>query len=180
MKLASSLFGIVLIWSLSISTCLTSCTKDKTIFDTVTITRNDTLFIKDSAFTPELLTAYPWKVNELRAVYGGDSIYYLRGGLKNTTGFGDRSIEAYTFNVNGSGSLLDGNLYTHNISNWQFANPEKTKLTFFLSTNSPSGSYLITWENIRYKNGIIYTDEYYYDVLALKYYHGQAIRFQVK
>ena len=186
MKFLLSLSGIILFWSLSISTCLTSCSKDKTIFDTVTVTKNDTVtlkdtvIIKDSAFTSELLTAYPWKVNELRAVYGGDSIYYLRGGSNNTTGFGDRSIETYTFNTDGTGSLLDGNSYTHSIINWQFANSEKTKLTFLLNTNTSAGFFLVTWENIRYKDGTIQTDEYYYDTYALKYYHGQAVRFQAK
>ena len=188
MKSILSLSGIILVFSLSITTSLTSCTKDKTIIDTVPVTKNDTLtvkdtvLIKDSAFTEELLTAFPWKTTELRAVYGGDSIYYFQGGANNTTGFGDRSIETYTFNPDGTGSLLDANNSLHGLVDWQFVNPEKTKLTFLIhTTSSPlSTTYLITWENIRYMDGNIYTDEYYYDSYALKYYHGQAIRYQAK
>lgn len=167
---------------LSMSTSLTSCTKDKTIFDTVTVTKTDTLVIKDSSFSKALLVAYPWKTTEVRAVYGGDSIYYYKGGTNNTTGFGDRSIETYTFNPDGTGSLLDAENATHNITNWQFANSDNTKLTFFVNTtSSPSSiSYLMTWENIRYKDGSVFTDEYWYDNKALKYYHGQAIRYQAK
>ena len=188
MKFILSLSGIILIWSFSITTCLTSCTKDKTIFDTVTVIKKDTLIIKDtlvikdSSFSEALLTAYPWKTTELRGVYGSDSIYFYRSGSNNTAGFGDRSTEVYTFNANGTGSMSDGNGYSHGIENWQFINSEKTKLTFqYHTTSSPSSiTYLITWENIRYKDGSIFTDEYFYDNYAFKYYHGQAIRYQVK
>ncbi len=188
MKFILSLSGIILVWSLSVSTFLTSCTKEKTIFDTVTVIQKDTVIVKDtlviqdSSFSAELLTAYPWKTTELRAVYGGDSIYYYRGGSNNTAGFGDRSIETYTFNPDGTGSLLDANGSPHGIKDWQFVNSEKTKLTFQLNTTSSPSSitYLITWENIRYKDGSIFTDEYYYDNYAFKYEHGQAIRYQVK
>ena len=162
-------------------TFLTSCTKDKTIFDTVTVIKNDTLLIKDSSFSTALLTAYPWKTTELRAVYGGDSIYFYRGGTNNTAGV-DYSIETYTFNPDGTGSLLDALNGMHNITNWQFVNSDDTKLTFFVNTTSSptSISYLITWENIRYKAGSVFTDEYWYDNKAFKYYHGQAIRYQAK
>jgi len=188
MKFILSLSGIILIWSLTITTSLTSCTKDKTIFDTVTVIKKDTviikdtLVIKDSSFSEALLTAYPWKTTELRAVYGGDSIYFYRGGSNNTAGFGDRSTEVYTFNANGTGLMLDGNGYSHGIENWKFVNSDKTKLTFEYHTTSSSSSktFLMTWENIRYKNGSIFTDDYYYDTYAYKYYHAQAIRYQVK
>ena len=189
MRSLLSLSGILLIlWLFSITAALPSCTKDNTIFDTVTVIKKDTLVvkdtlvIKDSSFSEALLTAYPWKTTELRAVYGGDSIYYYKGGSNNTGGFGDFSIETYTFNGDGTGSLLDALNGTHFITNWKFATADNTKLTFFVTTtSSPSSqSYLITWENIRYKNGTIYTDEYWYDNKALKYYHGQAIRYQAK
>ena len=166
---------------LSMGTSLTSCTKDKTIFDTVTLTKTDTLVIKDSSFSKALLVAYPWKTTELRAVYGGDSIYFYRGGTNNTAGF-DYSIETYIFNPDGTGSFLDAQNGTHIIKDWQFVNSDNTKLTFLENTTSSptSISYLITWENIRYKAGSVFTDEYWYDNKAFKYYHGQAIRYQVK
>src|SRR3569623_1690002 len=183
MKLILSLSGIILILSsLSTTTLLTSCTKDQTIFDTVTVTKTDTLsviktdtlLIKDSSFSKALLTAYPWKTTEVRAVCGGDSIYYYRGGTNNTIGFGDRSIETYTFNADGTGSLLDGENGSHNITNWQFVNSDNSKLTFLINNPPSSQTFLITWENIRYKDGSIYTDEYYFDNYVGKYYHGQA------
>ena len=187
MKFILSLSGIILLWSLSMSTFLTSCTKDKTIFDTVTVIKKDTLvikdtlLIKDSSFSKALLTAYSWKTTELRAVWGGDSIYYYRGGADNTAGF-DYSIETYTFNPDGTGSYLDARNGTHIIKDWKFVNSDNTKLTFLVSTTSSptSISFLITWENIRYKGGSIFTDEYWYDNNTLRYYHGQAIRYQAK
>ena len=138
--------------------------------------------IKDSSFSKELLTAHPWKTTELRAVYGGDLIYFYRSGTNNTTAFGDFSIETYTFNPDGTGSLLDAQNGTHIIKDWQFVNSNNTKLTFLVNTtSSPSSkSYLITWENIRYKAGSIFTDEYWFDNKVFKYYHGQAIRYQAK
>lgn len=173
---------------LSMSSVFTSCTKDHTIFDTVTVIKKDTiiikdtLLIKDSSFSKALLTAYPWKTTELRAVYGGDSIYFSRGGTNNTSGFGDHSIEFYTFNPDGTGSYLDGLNATHIIKDWQFVNSDNTKLTFLVnSTSSPSSiSYLMTWDNIRYKNGSIYTDDYWFDNTVSKYFHGQSIRYQAK
>lgn len=179
MKSVLSLSGIVLLCYLSMSTFLTSCTKDNTIFDTVTVIKTDTLLIKDSSFSTALLTAYPWKTTELRAVWGGDSIYYFQGGTNNTAGF-DYSIETYTFNPDGTGSYLDAQNGTHIIKDWKFLNSDNTKLTFLVNTtSSPSSiSFLITWENIRYKGGSIFTDEYWYDNKSLRYYHGQAIRYQ--
>ena len=181
MRFILNLSGIILIMSfLSMSTSLTSCTKDKTIFDTVTVTKTDTLVIKDSSFSKALLTGYPWKETELIAVWGGDSIYYYRGGTNNTTGFGDRSIETYTFNSDGTGSLLDVFNNLHNITNWQFVNSDNTKLTFLVNDPPSSKTFMMTWDNIRYKSGNIFTDDYYFDNYANKYYHGQAIRYQVK
>lgn len=183
MRFIISLSGFIfIIWSLSMSTGLSSCTKEKIVFDTVTVIKKDTVLVKDSSFSKALLTAYPWKTTELRAVFGGDSIYFSRGGTNNTVGFGDRSIEVYTFNPDGTGSLFDGLDGTHLIKDWQFVNSDNTKLTFLITTtSSPSSkSYLMTWENIRYKNGSIYTDDYWFDNKVDKYYHGQAIRYQAK
>ena len=188
MKFLFGLSGIIFLLFISFSPVLTSCTKEKIVTDTVTVIKKDTLVvkdtlvIKDSSFSAALLTAYPWKTTELRAVYGGDSIYYYRGGANNTAGCGDRSLETFTFNPGGTGSLYDASGYTHNITHWQFVDSTNTKLTFYLNTTpSPTSiSYLVTWENIRYKNGNIFLDEYYYDNYAFKYYHGQSIRYQAK
>src|SRR5688572_13503176 len=167
---------------------MASCTKDHTVYDTVTVIQKDTflvkdtVIIKDSMFSEELLTAAPWKTWELRGVYGGDSIYFLRGGSNNTTGFGDRSIETYTFYPDGTGLLLDAANATHPIADWKFTNAEKTKLTLLLhaTPSTSSVAHFVTWEHIRYKDGRIYTDEYYYDNYVFKQYHGQAIRYQSK
>ena len=50
---------------------LTSCTKDRTIYDTVTVvekdtvTVKDTVVIKDTLVTEAILTANPWKINRI-------------------------------------------------------------------------------------------------------------------
>lgn len=152
--------------TLFFETGLTSCTKEK--------------IVKDPTLTDAMLIAGPWKTREMRAVFGGDSIYYLQGGTNNTSGFGDRSLESYTFNQDGTGTFIDGAGSPHPIEQWKFENAEKTKLTFFLhATGSISSvAHFVTWENIRLKNGAIYTDEYYFDKYVFKHYHGQAIRYQ--
>ncbi len=71
---------------------ISSCTKDRTITDTVTVikrdtliqVRHDTLRITDTALNLQILTANPWKLQEERGVVGNMHLYYLRGGASNT------------------------------------------------------------------------------------------------
>lgn len=160
---------------------LTSCTKDNTIYDTVTVIRKDTItviqkdtvIIKDTAMSAAILTAHSWKPRELRAVYGGDSIYYWRGGVTNSFNYDG---EYHTFNADGTGFSLDANGYSHIIQDWYFTDTTCTQLKFkYFITNSPIFVNM-TWENIRFKNNAIWTDEYWYDNYSIKNYHGQAIR----
>ena len=68
------------------------------IGDTIIIL--DTIKVGDTIFTEEMLTAHPWKFQELRAVYGGSPVYYLRGGSSNTLNY---DIEYVVFNPDHTG-----------------------------------------------------------------------------
>ncbi len=151
---------------------LTSCTKDNTIYDTVTIIEKDTIIIKDTAVSEDILTAHPWKLEELRGVNEGSIVYYLRGGSSNTDDF---TNEYYVFNSNHSGFEMDNGGVSHNTENWQFSNPEKTKLTFTYYV-SQTNTIVVTWDNLRYKNSKLYYDEYYSNPYIGKDFHGQGIR----
>ncbi len=124
----------------------------------------------DTALTAQILTAHPWKVLEERGVAGGDLIYYWRGGSNNTQSFDNEYI---TFNSNNTGTLRDNNGGTHNFT-WSFANTENTKLTWTVQ-NTPA-TYTITWENIRYKNGNLYHNQYFTDGNSGLHSHTQQIR----
>src|SRR5450432_202656 len=64
---------------------LVSCTKTNTVTKTVTVTdtvtmiQKDTLVIKDTLLTTAILTANPWKYEELRGLVANSTSYYLRG-----------------------------------------------------------------------------------------------------
>jgi len=164
---------------LSVQGGLTSCTKDRTIYDTVTVTKTDTLIVKDTVtitdttLTAEILTANHWKYDSLRGVYGGEVKFYVRGGPDNTENFDSDDIVFY---ANGTGFSIDAVGGTHEITEWQFVNDAHTRMTFkYFVTSSPI-YHLITWDNIRYKNKNIMYDEYYHDNYVNKEYHGQAVR----
>ena len=180
MRLTLSLFGIILFWSLSISTCLTSCTKDKTMFDTVTvtkndtvnITKNDTLDVGDTLVTNEILTSHPWKLQELRGVSGGTILYYLRGGSANTTSYDN---EYYVFDNNQTGYEYDNIGITRQLTNWTLTGDQIIRLTFTYYID-PGTTMIITWDNLRFKNNALYYDEYYSNPSTDVNWHGQGIR----
>ncbi len=166
---------------------VSSCTKDHNIYDTVTVikkdtvtvirkdtvTVKDTVTIKDTMLTAEILTANQWIIQKFIGVYGGDSIFYLRGGINNTNNYDD---EYLSFNSDGTGYSQDPAGYGHLIGEWHFTNDEHTQLTFkYYVTNSPI-YHLITWDNIRYKNKGLMYDEYYHDNYVDKNAHEQVIR----
>jgi len=165
---------------------LTSCTKDTTIYDTVTVTKtdtitvkdtvtvNDTITIKDTMLTEDMLTAHSWKLFEVRGVVEGSIIYYQRGGpaIDNTESFDNEHLAFY---ANHTGLLVDNAGASHVMSSWAFANPEHTKLVFTLYNNSTIQSDY-TYDNIRYKNGNLYYDDYFYDNYAGVDAHAQEIR----
>jgi hypothetical protein len=153
-------------------TGLTSCTKDPiNPTDTVTIIKHDTVTIihQDTALTASILTSHPWKVLEERGVAGNNIIYYYRGGTSNTQSFDNEFI---TFNANGTGVHTQQNGIQTNIT-WTLSG-NGTKLTWTL-LNTPA-TYTITWDNIRYKNGNMYFDQYYTDGNTGINSHSQQIR----
>ena len=96
--------GVVLVAFilLTLQSGLTSCVKEVIIRDTTTITkrdtitirRTDTLIIKDTAMSEAILTANPWKIQEVRGVLEGTIIFYIRGGGNNT---GNYDNDYYVF-----------------------------------------------------------------------------------
>ena len=172
MKFILSLSGIILIWALSMTTFLTSCTKDKTIFDTVTVIKNDTLILKDTVVTKEILASHPWKLQELRGVNEGSILYYLRGGISNTNNY---DIEYYNFADNQTGLEFDNAGITRQITDWKLNGDQMIRLTFTYHIDA-SATMIITWDNLRYKNKALYYDEYYSNPVTLNDFHGQGIR----
>ena len=161
-----SFFAIITSLSL-FQMSVSSCTKEKIVnkTDTVTVTRQDT------TLSDQMLTAHRWKIYEERGVSGNNFvIYYLRGGSNNTFNLDGERVK---FNANGTGIHTAHGGGTTNYT-WAFSNPEHTKLTWTV-VNTP-GTYTITWENIRYKNGLIYLDQYYRDANTGSNSHSQQIR----
>src|SRR5438874_8902505 len=86
----SSFVTFVFLFSFQVG--VTSCTKTKTIIDTVVKTKidtviqtkTDTLQEKDTSLTAAILTANSWKLQEIRALSGSNYIFYVRGGSNNT------------------------------------------------------------------------------------------------
>lgn len=152
---------------------MSSCTKDNTIYDTVvvkdTVVVNDTVVVKDTAITTALLTANSWKLQEIRGVTDNTILFYQRGGSANTENF---DTEYITFNANKTGSYNDGFNNTTPLT-WDFLNTENTKLTFTL-TPATAPYQTIFYENLRYKNGALWFDQYW--TVGGKNHHGQVIR----
>ena len=175
MKFLLSTSAIILFIGLSfLEGGLTSCSKDNTIYDTVTVIQTDTITIKDTVFTEAILTSHPWKIKELRGVNEGSILYYLRGGSANTQNFDN---EFFVFNADHTGMEDNGGGFTFEVSNWQLTNSDSgpTKLTFNYKI-TPAITAIITWDNIHYKNNSFYYDEYYTDNNTNKDFHGQGIR----
>ena len=159
---------------------VSSCTKEKlvidkdtvtvTVSDTITVTIRDTTILPDYPITSQLITANSWKVYEERGVAGGAIVYYLRGGSSNTQNLDNEYI---TFNANGTGTWVHNSGATVNIS-WVFANAQNTKLVW-TAMNTPA-TFNITWDNIRYKNNMLYFDQYYTDGNLGFNSHSQQIR----
>ncbi len=157
---------------------LTSCTKDKTIYDTVTVIKKDTVIIrdtiviKDTVVTAELLASHPWKIQEIRGVDEGSILYYLRGGSNNTNSFNN---EYYTFNANKTGFEVDDAFITRQIPNWSLSGSQIIKLTMTYNV-TPTITMVITWDNLRFKNNALYYDEYFSNPVVGNDAHSQVIR----
>ena len=172
MRLIYSICFLAFLSSLTVGT--TSCTKENIKRDTITvkdtIILKDTLIIKDTAFSAELLTAHPWRLQEVLGVVANDNLFYVRGGSNNTESFDNEFI---TFNTNKTGVHTFNNGMQASFT-WQFVNAEHTKLTWTVY-NTPA-TFTYTWDNIRYKNKSIYFDQYYTDGNTGKRSHSQNIR----
>ena len=150
-------FSIVIgVLAAFLHTGLTSCTKDHTIYDTVNVTQHDTIIKKDTSITLQLLTANPWKIKELRGVFNNTPYYYLRGGTNTGINYDNEYI---TFNANKTGSYVDPNGYSSVMTSWDFVGTDSSKITFVIAF--PTVTTTLHWENLRYKNGALYYDEYY-------------------
>src|SRR5215471_18623405 len=120
--LASPLAVLAFVFSFQIG--VTSCTKTKTIIDTVTKikvdtliqVRVDTLKEKDTLLTAAILTANSWKAKEDRALVGSTFLYYFRGGSNNTFNLDNEYI---TFNANNTG-VYTANDGTQSTFTWNF------------------------------------------------------------
>lgn len=158
-------FSAIILFCLFISLqpTLSSCTKDKTIYDTVTVIKRDTIVqikvdtlkITDTTVTAQILTAHPWKLQEIRGVKNNSAYYYLRGGNSNTDNFDNEYI---IFNANKTGSYFDNNGGQSSLT-WDFIGQDNSKIIY--TVNFPSVVTTINWENLRFKNGAIKYDEYY-------------------
>jgi hypothetical protein len=175
---STSILGFVIVL-LTIHGGLSSCTKEKTIYDTITVTRTDTVTVKDTVVisdttvSTELLTAHSWKIQYFRGVYGGDSVVYLRGGINNTQNY---DADYVTFNADGTGFNNDAVGGAHQITEWQFTNAEHTQITFKYHLTPSSVYHFITWDNLRFKNNTLMYDEYYYDNFTDVNVHDQTVR----
>ena len=150
---------------------ITSCTKETIIHDTVTVNRTDTVVIKDTVLTVDILTSHPWKFQEFIGVWGADSIYYERGGSFNTYNYDSDYIVFYT---DGTGNHHDAEGYDHMIKEWQFTNDAHTQMTFKYYNLTIEDFF--TWDNIRYKNKAIRFDEYFHDNYININVHDQTVR----
>lgn len=165
----SGLFAIVL---LMMQAGTTSCTKENTVYDTITVVQKDTVIIKDTAISLQLLTAHSWKVEEIRGVESNTILYYKRGAAGNTENF---DIEYITFKADKTGTYYDGVGTTHAMT-WDFSNTELTKITFIVQNTAPIPDQTVVYENLRYKNGALLFDQYW--SYNNKNSHAQVIRIK--
>jgi hypothetical protein len=144
---------VALAFLLSFQGSITSCTKTRTIVDTITVTRVDTLHEKDTLLTAAILTANPWKPLEMRGLVNDTYVYYVRGGSNNTQSFDN---EYMTFNSDSTGIYSD-NAGTQTTFTWNFTDASNKKLVWVWNLPSP---VTVTWENINYDDGAIRYTEY--------------------
>lgn len=149
---------LLLLLHFGLNSCSKGHTIDHTVYDTVkvTITAHDTTVIKDTAVSFQLLTANSWKIKEIRGVLANNAYYYLRGGTNTGINYDNESI---TFNANKTGSYVDPNGYSSVMTSWDFVGNDSTKIVFVIAF--PTVTTTLHWENMRYKNGALYYDEYY-------------------
>jgi hypothetical protein len=143
---------LFLIFLVVLQTQFASCKKE-----TITVTHTDTVFLKDTAISAQLLSANSWKIQELRGVIGNSITSYQRGGTGNTENYDNEYI---TFNADKTGILFDAAGGTHSLT-WDFSNSLNTKLTLIVNNPVPAASQTVVYENLRYKNKALLFDQYW-------------------
>ncbi|WP_132053765.1 hypothetical protein [Pseudocnuella soli] len=177
-KLIGISYVAVVAFLLLLQTSVTSCTKEKTIIDTVVVTKRDTLVVtkkdtivmKDTAISIMFLSNKVWILDEVRGVSANTILYYKRGAAGNTQNF---DSELIYFNENKTGAYIDANGQSHTMT-WDFLNSENTKLTFTISNPPPYPFQTTIYENLRFKNGQLLFDQYWsYEGVN---HHAQGVR----
>ncbi len=171
MKQINSLLAIAFTVIFVLFLGLSSCSKDDLDQNRVA-NATDTLYV-DMPITTDMLCGDSLQIEEVRGVRGCSVLYYNRGAggsLANTESFDNEFIK---FHPNNTGLYHQDNGIERVIT-WSFLNPENTKLIISF-TNTPA-SFDVIWENIRYKNGKWYFDEYYTDGNTGEHSHAQFIK----
>lgn len=132
-----------------------ACTKDD---DNDTPARDTVNVCSDTALNATILTSKRWMFNETRGIVGSNWLYYKRGATSGNTQSFDN--EYLTFNSNGTGVLTEHLGNTHNF-NWAFTAADNSKMSITM-LNTPA-TFTLIWEQVRYKNGSFYYNEYYVD-----------------
>lgn len=110
------------------------------------------------AITPELITAQKWMIKVGRGVIGGDYFYFQRGLKEGNTQ--DFTNEFLQFNADGTGILHEQSGKEWRTT-WAFLNKECTRMQFVMS-NTPA-TFTIYWEDMQFKDGVLFYNEFYYD-----------------
>jgi len=157
---------VAIVFLLSFQFSVTSCTKTEIITDTVTsidtvtqtrvdtVVRVDTVERPDTPVTAAILTANSWKPLEMRGLVNNTYVYYARGGSGNTQSFDN---EYMTFNPGNTGIYHD-NAGGNTTFTWSFTDTTNKQLVWVW--NNPTGTIILTWENLDYHNGAIRYTEY--------------------
>jgi hypothetical protein len=137
---------IIMLSALQVS--VVSCTKEST--DTITVIQ------KDTTVNLQIITANPWKIQEIRGLRGTNkTLYYLRGATGNTDNFDNEYI---VFNTDKTGMYTDNNGGKSNLT-WDFATSDSSRIAYTVSF--PGNPITITWSNLSFKDGRLKYEEYY-------------------
>jgi len=156
-----------------LQTGVSSCSKDQIIYDTIKVNtiQHDTIVIKDTALTIQLLTAHSWRMQEIRGVSNNVAFYYLRGGSSNTQSFDNDVI---TFRSDKTGTYTDNSGNSFSLT-WDFTNSSNTRIVYTMPNSNLAPNLVVIWENLRYKNASLLYDEYYTAGTKTAHSHGVRI-----
>jgi len=142
-----SLIAIIVMLS-TLQVSVVSCTKES--IDTVTVIQKDTMV------NMQIITANPWKIQEIRGLRGTNAIlYYLRGAAGNTESFDNEYV---VFNKDKTGVYTDNNGGKSNLT-WDFTTSDSSRIAYKVSF--PGNPITINWSNLSFKDGRLKYEEYY-------------------